>query len=120
MWTLFTKALAQSTSTTKVSILNTSSNFIITALLGGIIFSESLHKLWFVGAVLLVVGNVIIGRREEVDDTDATAGRLVEAGQTLTAYHEFNQDINSEVNDKDDESDILDLGSIDSDDSSNG
>lgn len=119
MWTLFTKALAQSTSTTKVSILNTSANFMITAILGHIIFSESLPKLWFFGAIMLVVGNVIIGRRDDVDQTDATA-RQLDGGQTLTAYHEISQNLDSEVNDKDDENDILDLGSSDSDDSSSG
>lgn len=67
MWTLFTKALARGTSTTQVSILNTSSNFMITAVLGFLIFSESLPPLWFLGAALLVAGNVIIGRREEKD-----------------------------------------------------
>jgi hypothetical protein len=65
MWTLFTKALARGTSTTQVSILNTSSNFMITAVLGFLIFSESLPPLWFLGAALLVAGNVIIGRRDE-------------------------------------------------------
>ncbi|TGO41948.1 hypothetical protein BHYA_0014g00310 [Botrytis hyacinthi] len=65
MWALFTKALARGTSTVQVSIINTSSNFMITAVLGFIIFSESLPPLWFLGAALLVAGNVIIGRREE-------------------------------------------------------
>jgi len=68
MWALFTKALARGTSTTQVSILNTSSNFMITAVLGWMIFSESLPPLWFVGAALLVAGNVIIGRREEGEE----------------------------------------------------
>jgi hypothetical protein len=65
MWALFTKALARGTSTTQVSIINTSSNFMVTAILGFIIFSESLPPLWWLGAALLVAGNVIIGRREE-------------------------------------------------------
>ena len=37
----------------------------ITAILGFLIFSESLPPLWFLGAALLVAGNVIIGRRDE-------------------------------------------------------
>jgi hypothetical protein len=74
MWALFTKALARGTSTTQVSILNTSSNFMITALLGLIIFSESLPPLWFLGAALLVAGNVIIGRRDEEEDKTADEG----------------------------------------------
>lgn len=65
MWVLFTKALARGTSTTQVTIINTSANFMITALLGFIVFSESLPLQWWLGASLLVVGNVIIGRREE-------------------------------------------------------
>ncbi|KAK6085613.1 hypothetical protein SCUP515_00720 [Seiridium cupressi] len=65
MWTLFTKALARGSSTTQVSIMNTSTNFMITAILGFIIFSESLPSLWWLGAAMLVAGNVIIGRKVE-------------------------------------------------------
>ncbi len=71
MWALFTKALARGTSTTQVSIINTSANFMITAVLGFFIFTESLPPLWWVGAALLVAGNVIIGRREEKDSADS-------------------------------------------------
>ncbi|RKF73913.1 hypothetical protein GcM1_242133 [Golovinomyces cichoracearum] len=65
MWTLFTRALARGTSTTRVSILNTTSNFMVTAVLGWVIFSETLPGLWFVGAAFLIVGNVIIGRGDD-------------------------------------------------------
>ncbi|KAK4126001.1 hypothetical protein N657DRAFT_632166 [Parathielavia appendiculata] len=65
MWTLFTTALARGNSTTQVSIMNTSANFVITALLGYAIFSEALPPLWWLGAAMLVAGNVIIGRKDE-------------------------------------------------------
>ncbi|KAM7217067.1 hypothetical protein V8F06_007582 [Rhypophila decipiens] len=65
MWTLFTKALTRGNSTTQVSIINTSSNFVITAILGVAIFSESLPPLWWLGAAMLVAGNVIIGQKDE-------------------------------------------------------
>ena len=65
MWTLFTKALARGSSTTQVSIMNTSANFVITALLGLAIFAENLPPLWWLGAALLVAGNVIIGRKDD-------------------------------------------------------
>jgi drug/metabolite transporter (DMT)-like permease len=65
MWTLFTKALARGTSTTQVSIINTSTNFMLTAFLGLFIFAEALPPLWWAGASLLVVGNVIVGRKDE-------------------------------------------------------
>lgn len=65
MWTLFTRALKAGHSATQVSIINTSANFLLTALLGLVIFSESLPPLWWAGAALLVAGNVIIGRKDE-------------------------------------------------------
>ncbi|RYP49116.1 hypothetical protein DL768_005113 [Monosporascus sp. mg162] len=74
MWTLFTQALARGHSTTQVSIMNTSTNFMMTALLGLFIFAESLPPLWWLGAAMLVAGNVIIGRKDEgtKDDDKAT------------------------------------------------
>ncbi|KAF7543513.1 hypothetical protein G7Z17_g10675 [Cylindrodendrum hubeiense] len=77
MWTLFTKALARGTSTTQVSIMNTSTNFMVTALLGFVIFSESLPPLWWAGAALLVAGNVVIGSKDESKEASATAGGYV-------------------------------------------
>lgn len=67
MWALFTSALARATSTTQVAIINTSTNFMVTAVLGFLIFTESLPPLWWLGAALLVAGNVIVGRRDEGD-----------------------------------------------------
>ncbi|KAK1034205.1 hypothetical protein LTS16_015668 [Friedmanniomyces endolithicus] len=65
MWGLFTRALTLASSTVRVSIINTSANFMLTAVLGAVIFRESLPGLWWLGASLLVAGSVIIGRREE-------------------------------------------------------
>ncbi|KAK5709317.1 hypothetical protein LTR17_019888 [Elasticomyces elasticus] len=70
MWGLFTRALTLATSTVRVSVINTSANFMLTAVLGAAIFRESLPALWWLGASFLVAGSVIIGRREET--TDAT------------------------------------------------
>ena len=70
MWTLFTMALTRAASTTRVSLINTSFNFLLTALSGWLVFGEKLPLLWWVGAMGLVVGNVVIGRRDsgETDD----------------------------------------------------
>lgn len=70
MWTLFTTALARGTSTTQVAIMNTSTNFVFTALLGFFIFSEALPPVWWAGAALLVAGNVIVGRKDETKGSD--------------------------------------------------
>lgn len=42
MWGLFTRALTLASSTVRVSVINTSANFVVTAVLGAIIFRESL------------------------------------------------------------------------------
>lgn len=65
MWALFTRALSLSPSAVHVNIINTAANFVITAILGALIFGERLPLLWWVGASLLITGSVIIGRREE-------------------------------------------------------
>ncbi|KAF2708770.1 hypothetical protein K504DRAFT_380154 [Pleomassaria siparia CBS 279.74] len=76
MWGLFTRALTLATSTVRVSVINTSANFMITAVLGAMIFSESLPGLWWLGAAFLVAGSVIIGSRDEGNKAgvDATPG----------------------------------------------
>lgn len=77
MWGLFTRALTLASSTVRVSVINTSCNFMLTAILGLIIFRETLPGLWWLGASFLVAGSVIIGRREEGKESgDAgTAGQ---------------------------------------------
>ena len=74
MWALFTAALTHASSTTRVSIVNVSANFVVTALLGLIIFGESLPPMWWAGAGLLAAGNVVIGRREEGEKPGGTIG----------------------------------------------
>ena len=80
MWILFTRALTLANSTTQVAILNTSANFMVTALLGMLVFSEGLPLLWWVGAAFLVAGSVTIGLREQKNKTDS-AGTGEENGQ---------------------------------------
>ena len=46
----------------------------VTAILGLMIFGEKLPGLWWLGAGLLAVGNVIIGRREEAEKLGGTVG----------------------------------------------
>lgn len=75
MWALFTAALTRADSTTRVSIVNVSANFMVTAVLGWMIFSEKLNGMWWGGASLLAVGNVVIGRREEGKKPGGASGR---------------------------------------------
>lgn len=78
MWGLFTRALTLASSTVRVSVINTSANFMITAILGTLIFSEALPGLWWLGAALLVAGSVIIGRREEGNKAGVEAATGIE------------------------------------------
>lgn len=64
MWALFTRALTASPSTTKVSITNTSANFLITALLGMIVFREKVSGLWWLGAAMMGSGCILVGMRD--------------------------------------------------------
>ncbi len=126
MWTLFTTALARGHSTTQVSIMNTSSNFVLTALLGLAIFSESLPPLWWLGAALLVAGNVIIGRKDEaktpdeagddaaVADTDADAAASeAESGNGSYVHVPQEEGLLPEEKDDDDDDDVPQLGFVD-------
>lgn len=71
MWILFTRALTAASSTTQVSILNTSANFMVTAVLGLIVFGEKLPLGWWAGASLLIAGTVVIGAQKEEEKSKA-------------------------------------------------
>lgn len=116
MWTLFTKALARGNSTTQVSIMNTSSNFMITAILGFVIFAESLPPLWWLGAAMLVAGNVIIGRKEEnsssAEEEDAIS--VAESSTNIPSYGAVPQvKVTPPVEKDDEEEDVPLLGDLD-------
>lgn len=115
MWALFTKALARGNSTTQVSIMNTSSNFFITAMLGLVIFSEDLPPLWWVGAAFLVAGNVIIGSKDESgkaggDEGNPSSGQ--DGPQRYEAVPETEADGGSHPKSYEDE-DVIQLGDLD-------
>ncbi|KAK4236254.1 hypothetical protein C8A03DRAFT_45724 [Achaetomium macrosporum] len=115
MWTLFTTALARGNSTTQVSIMNTSSNFVITAILGFVIFSEVLPPLWWLGAAMLVAGNVIVGKKDEgvsvkEDDVDdETAVPVAPSRDGLSAV----STADGEQTDKIPDEDVKDEGVVD-------
>lgn len=70
MWILFTRALTAASSTTQVSILNTSANFMVTAILGLIMFGEKLPLGWWAGASLLIAGTIVIGAQREEEKAE--------------------------------------------------
>lgn len=93
MWALFTRALTAAPSTTKVSITNTSANFLVTAVLGMIVFSERVGGLWWLGAVMMGAGCILVGMRDENKDDNkkgqvAGEGDEDEAEETITLREE--------------------------------
>lgn len=66
----------------------------LTALLGFLIFAESLPPLWWLGASLLVVGNVIIGRRDEDGgkSSGSTSGSEGKDGDVERGYDGLDSD----------------------------
>ncbi|KAG6088106.1 hypothetical protein E4U15_006755 [Claviceps sp. LM218 group G6] len=119
MWTLFTKALAKGTSTTQVSVLNTGTNFVVTALLGLVIFSEALPPMWWAGAGLLVVGNVVVGRKDEGERKGVREGEEQSEAVPLMQNTDEDEDLDQdEYQDRDErgeeaeDEDVADLGDL--------
>lgn len=106
MWSLFTTALARGTSTTQVSIMNTSANFMLTAFMGWAIFSEALPGMWWAGATCLVAGNVIIGRKDESKGEDDAGYSAVPQGEDTQAEGE------AQGRKDDEDEDVIDLGDL--------
>lgn len=74
MWALFTRALTASPSTTKVTITNTSANFLVTGLLGMVVFAEPIGGLWWLGAAAMAAGCILVGMREEKGAKEESTG----------------------------------------------
>ncbi|XP_052230968.1 transmembrane protein 42-like isoform X3 [Dreissena polymorpha] len=72
MWTLFTKSLQHCSSTIEATITNTGANFLITALLGVLLFGERLSLLWWLGSCLILAGLLLIhkGNKETEETSD--------------------------------------------------
>ncbi|XP_030638662.1 transmembrane protein 42a [Chanos chanos] len=60
MWTFFAKALRHSSSSARVTVTTTASNFISSAFLGHLIFGETHATLWWVGISLTLSGLLIL------------------------------------------------------------
>jgi len=60
MWTVFVKAMQKCASTVEATLINTASNLTFTAILGYLLFAESLALLWWIGMTFIVVGMCFI------------------------------------------------------------
>lgn len=85
MWALFTRALTAASSATQVTITNTSANFLVTALLGMMVFSERVAPLWWLGATIMAAGCIIVGMREDGKSQDGTTAIVREDESELAS-----------------------------------
>lgn len=60
MWTTFTKALAASRTTIEATVVNTASNFVVTAMLGRTFFGELVGLLWWLGSAMILIGLIFV------------------------------------------------------------
>jgi len=60
MWKTFTTALARSSNTLTVTVLNSATNMIFTGIFGLVLFSEKVTVKWAIGASLLILGSVVM------------------------------------------------------------
>ncbi|KAJ1922348.1 hypothetical protein H4219_000210 [Mycoemilia scoparia] len=60
MWLFFTKALRYSTSSVRVTTIQTIVNFIVTGLLGSYVFNDALSVQWWFGVSLIAAGLTVI------------------------------------------------------------
>ncbi|XP_020792788.1 transmembrane protein 42-like [Boleophthalmus pectinirostris] len=60
MWTFFSKALRHSSSSARVTVTTTASNFISSAVFGHVIFEETQDTLWWIGLSLTLCGLLLL------------------------------------------------------------
>lgn len=71
VWRYFVKGLHSTNSSTLVpTVVSTASNFIISALLGTLVFAERTNTIWWVGAVMIIAGLYFIISEDEQTEVD--------------------------------------------------
>lgn len=65
MWLFFTRALSQGQSTPQVVMVQTISNFVVTAVCGVYLFGDVLSTQWWTGASLVACGLVLLTKMPE-------------------------------------------------------
>ncbi|KAL2914939.1 hypothetical protein HK105_205482 [Polyrhizophydium stewartii] len=68
MWKTFTSALSRADASIHVTVINSAANMIVTGLCGLAVFGEPVRLQWWVGATLVVVGSILMGRSEHGGD----------------------------------------------------
>ena len=69
MWRCYSKALSLSSTSIQPTIVTKTSNFLLSALVGFIFFTEPINFLWLVGFSLILIGVYLISTKHERIDT---------------------------------------------------
>jgi uncharacterized membrane protein len=65
MWRCYSKALSLSTTSIQPTIVTKTSNFLLSALVGFIIFSEPINFIWIIGFLLILIGVYLISTKND-------------------------------------------------------
>lgn len=60
MWYFFSKSLKYSRSSSQATVINTATNFILSALFGYFVFGEQLPMKWWMGSSLIIAGSWMV------------------------------------------------------------
>jgi uncharacterized membrane protein len=71
MWAFFTLSLNRTSSSARVTVINSCANFCFTAIFGHLCFGEPLALRWWFGAALMAAGGVLVA--QPTDNTKAMA-----------------------------------------------
>jgi multidrug transporter EmrE-like cation transporter len=60
MWTTFVKALRYCSTSLEATVTNTAANFFLSAIVGQLLFDESVSLMWWMGTALIILGLVLM------------------------------------------------------------
>jgi uncharacterized membrane protein len=73
MWRCYSKALSLSSTSIQPTIVTKTSNFLLSALVGFFVFSESINLTWSLGFLLILVGVYFISTEHESAGTQVSS-----------------------------------------------
>jgi uncharacterized membrane protein len=68
MWLLFTSALSKAPASIQVTTINTSANLATTGIIGLMLFNENLSIQWWIGAIFITFGSLLMNMDHEKKD----------------------------------------------------
>lgn len=73
MWRCYSKALSLSSTSIHPTIVTKSSNFLLSAFVGFLVFAEPINLTWFIGFLLILLGVYLISSENESTHTQISS-----------------------------------------------